>query len=167
MSGKDSLAGGRGRHDRLLKEHVHDPYMHRRKPAEPTVCPDCAAVFSGGRWHWEANRPAGAAERLCPACERIRDRVPAGMLRLEGPFFQAHRDEVLALLRSKTERERASHPLKRVIDIVEQDDGATMVSFTDDHLPRGVGEAIHRAYEGELEVQYTEESGLVRARWRR
>ena len=42
-----------------------------------------------------------------------------------------------------------------------------MVKFTDLHLPRGTGEAIERAYDGNLDIQYTKESNLVRVYWNR
>ncbi len=51
--------------------------------------------------------------------------------------------------------------------IENQKDGSVAITFTDTHLPRGVGEAIERAYHGDLDIQYTEESGLVRVYWRR
>lgn len=36
------------RHDNLFQEHVHDAYKARTKPHEPTVCPQCGAVFMKG-----------------------------------------------------------------------------------------------------------------------
>jgi hypothetical protein len=44
------------RRDRLIREHVHDPYKTRLKLPEPTVCPQCGAVFNEGRWHWAPAR---------------------------------------------------------------------------------------------------------------
>ena len=52
-------------------------------------------------------------------------------------------------------------------DIEEQEDGSTVITFTDIHLPRGVGEAIEQAYKGELDIHYTEEAGIVRVYWKR
>jgi NMD protein affecting ribosome stability and mRNA decay len=157
----------RGRLDRLIKERVHDPYMTRSKPNEPTVCPECGVVFADGRWQWQTQAPEGAEHLLCPACQRVRDRVPAGFLFLSGPFLAAHRDEILNLVHNKVESQTAQHPMKRLMDVAEQDDGELAITFTDVHLPRGVGQAIERAYEGELEIQYTEEAGIVRVYWRR
>ncbi|MGD2119391.1 MAG: BCAM0308 family protein [Chromatiales bacterium] len=155
------------RGDRLIKERVHDPYKAKRKLSEPTVCPDCQAVYSAGRWQWQEAAPADAEEHRCPACQRIHDRVPAGYLTLSGEFFQQHHDEIMRLMHNKVETEKAEHPLKRIMGIEVQPDGATLVTFTDMHLPRGVGEAIEHAYAGELDIQYTEGADSLRVTWAR
>lgn len=66
----------RVRKDRQIAEIRHDAYRAITK--EPVVCPDCGVVFNAGHWSWGA-KPSGAHEHLCPACERIRDHMPAGM----------------------------------------------------------------------------------------
>ena len=161
MSGKQTDVVKHGRRDRLIKERVHDPYMARSKPTEPTLCEDCGVVLSSGRWQCASNR------QKCPACQRIRDKVPAGILTLSGVFFEEHRDEIMHLVHNKVDEQKAQHPMKRRMYSEDQSDGSVVVAFTDTHLPRGVGEAIERAYEGNLDIQYTEESGLVRVYWKR
>lgn len=167
MSSKEGDIKEVGRQDRLIKEHVHDPYMTRSNPPEPTVCPECGVGFKDGRWQWLTQPPPNPHEELCPACQRIRDRVPAGILTLGGDFLQAHREELLNLIHNKVDAEKAQRPMKRLMDIEDQDDGDMVLSFTDTHLPRGVGEAIQRAYEGDLDIHYTEEAGLIRVYWKR
>ena len=167
MSGKEGDIAKRGRKDRLIKERVHDPYMTRNKPTEPTVCPECGVVFNSGRWQWLPQKPDDAKEELCPACRRIHDRVAAGYLTLSGVFFDEHRDEIMHLVDNKVEEQKAQHPMKRLMGVEVQENGDTVITFTDVHLPRGVGEAIERAYEGELDIHYTEEAGIVRVFWRR
>jgi hypothetical protein len=39
------------------------------------------------------------------------------------------------------------------------------VTTTDIHLARGMGEALHRAYQGELEYHYNPEQNLLRVIW--
>jgi hypothetical protein len=153
------------RKDRLIREQVHDPYKTRLKLAEPTVCSQCGAVFHKGRWQW-ASRPAGARERLCQACRRTNDRYPAGQLTLSGDFLERHRSELLNLARNQGEQEKAERPLHRIMAIEEGSD-EVVIKTTDIHLPRRIGEALHSAYEGELDYRYNEETYFVRVTWRR
>jgi hypothetical protein len=155
-----------GRGDKLIKEHEHDPYMMRFKPTSPALCPKCKAVFAEGRWQWDATPPENPNESLCPSCRRIKDKVPAGFLTLSGSFFEANREEIMNLVRNKEENEKGLHPLRRLMDIEESAEG-TVITFTDTHLPRGAGTAIESAYEGTLDIHYTEEAGIVRVTWKR
>lgn len=153
------------RHDRLLREWVHDTYKSKSKLPEPSVCPECGAVYHKGRWTW-AEKPSGVHQEMCPACHRMRDKVPAGFLTLKGEFLAAHKDEILHLVRNIEKKENAEHPLKRIMNVEEQQDGV-VISFTDPHLARGAGEAIHHAYHGELDFHYQEEENLLRVSWNR
>jgi hypothetical protein len=166
MGGKNTDIAAHGRRDRLIKERVHDPYMTRSKLEEPSVCTDCDVVFNSGRWQWMSSVPESAKKVLCPACKRIRDKVPAGFLTLSGEFFDAHREEIMNLAQNKIDAEKAQHPMNRLMGI-EQHDGSVGLTFTDVHLPRSVGEAINNAYQGDLNIQYTEESNTVRVTWAR
>ena len=150
---------------RLLKELDHDPYHSKVKLKEPTVCPVCSAVYHKGRWQW-GRTPADAHEVMCPACHRIHDKVPAGFLTISGDFYVQHKGEIQSLISNVEEREKSEHPLKRVMGVEEKNDGA-VYSFTDAHLARGVGEALHHAYQGELDYQYTDEDIMLRVNWSR
>lgn len=151
------------RHDNLFLEQVHDAYKARGKLLEPSVCSQCGAVYHDGRWQW-LPAPAEAHKGTCPACHRIHDQYPAGFLSIKGEFFHTHRDEIMHLLHNLEKRERAEHPLKRIM-AVEDKDGETVVSTTDIHLARGMGEALHHAYQGELEYHYNPEQNLLRVNW--
>lgn len=153
------------RRDRMDEERVSDPYRTRGKWPEPTACPGCGAIFHHGRWQW-GPAPGGAAQHLCPACQRVRDRVPAGQLTLSGEFFRAHREEIMHLVRNAEAKARAEHPLERLMDIREEA-GETVVTFTDAHLVHGIGEALRHAYQGSLDAHYTDEGDLLRVAWRR
>lgn len=153
------------RRDRMDAERVSDPYRARGKWPEPSTCPGCGAIFHHGHWSWGAPAP-GAAQHLCPACQRVRDRVPAGQLTLSGKFFAEHRDEILHLVRNAEAKAKAEHPLERIIDIKDEA-GRTVVTFTDAHLVHGVGEALRHAYQGVLDSHFTDEGDLVRVAWSR
>lgn len=151
--------------DPLLPEAAHDSYKAGRKLHEPTRCPDCGAVFQNGRWVW-GSAPAGAHEARCPACHRIHDKFPAGFVTLKGAFLQAHRDEILQLMRNHEAKEKAEHPLQRIMAIVESAE-EMLVTTTDAHLGRDLAQALQRAYKGELEFHYNKEDNLLRASWTR
>lgn len=145
--------------------HTDDPYMPAARPPEPTVCPTCKAVFMEGRWSWQ-RPPAEAAEMNCPACQRINDDFPAGYVTVKGEFFKEHRDEIIALMKSKEDREKAEHPLQRIMAIEDVREGL-QVTTTDSHLARGIGEALHDAYKGDLKLRYSRDENLLRAIWKR
>lgn len=153
------------RHDRLLQEAIHDSYKTQGKLPEPTVCPDCGAVFHAGHWQW-LEKPKGAHETCCPACHRTRDHFPAGYVSLTGDFFSAHEQEILQLIRHHEATEKAARPLQRIMDI-EKTEYGVWVSTTDPHLARGIGDALHHAYRGSLESHYNPGQSLLRVSWTR
>lgn len=153
------------RRDRLIQEREHDPYKARRSLPEPTVCTECGATFREGRWTWTP-APADAHRALCPADQRVRDQYPAGFVTLRGEFLEQHREEILGLARNIEEREKAQHPLNRIMG-VEDAEGETVVTTTNAHLARTIGEAIHSAYQGTLDYHYAQEESLIRVLWER
>jgi hypothetical protein len=70
------------------------------------------------------------------------------------------------LVHNYEEREKAEHPLKRIMGTDEQAEGIE-ISFSDAHLARGIGDAIHHAYEGDIDYQYTKEDIMLRITWER
>jgi hypothetical protein len=154
------------RMDRLLHERVHDPYRNRHKPPEPSVCPECKAVFRDGRWQRVESWPMAAHQLLCQACQRIRDNYPAGLVTLKGGFVRAHRGEIIALVRNLEREENANHVLHRIMGM-EEAPATLVIKTTDIHLPRRIGEAVRRAFKGELEMHHEEEGCFVRVNWTR
>ena len=158
------------RHDSIkshhIEEHRHDPYKASGKPAEPSVCPQCAAVFANGRWQWMDAAPVGAHANLCPACHRLNDKFPAGELTLSGGFVAAHGKEIIGLARNTEAAEKREHPLQRIMSLEGTGD-CIVITTTDIHLPRRIGHAIVDAYKGELDTHYDEAGHFVRMTWKR
>lgn len=151
--------------DRQLAEDHKDPYRPKAKLPEPTVCPQCALVYHDGHWQVAA-RPDGAQESVCPACRRINDRFPAGYVTLESDFVKQHRDELVKLAHTTEQREKDQHPLQRIMEIKEEGNRID-ITTTDIHVARRIGEAIERAYEGKLDINYGPEDYVVRINWTR
>ena len=64
-------------------------------------------------------------------------------------------------------REKANRPLQRIMAIEAMRDGTTEVTTTDSHLARGIAEALHDAFKGDLKLRYSRDENLLRAIWRR
>lgn len=146
-----------GRRDRRIAGHaqldgVLDPYQGTKKLHDGTVCPQCGAVYHEGRWQWGA-KAEGAAEELCAACRRINDHFPAGIVTLNGPFALQHKPEIVQLALHQEAAEKQEHPLNRIIAIEDGPD-AVVISTTDIHLPRRIGEAVKRAFHWKCEMDF-------------
>jgi hypothetical protein len=137
---KSSGGNHQPRRDRLLRGKNHDPYRSNKKLPEPTVCPDCKAVYRQGRWQWLQDSQ-GVERSPCPACQRIRDRYPAGYLSLAGSFLEEHREEISQLARN--------------------------IETTEMQLARTIGNAVQRAYGGEIDYGYEKEASVLRVTWKR
>ena len=111
----------------LQREYIHDTYKSRKKLSDPTVCPRCGAVFHKGRWSW-APLPVQTHKKVCPACRRIEDMCPAGILRMSGPFLNAHREEVLNAVHHQEKEVKKEHPLCRIIGIEESKEGIVITT---------------------------------------
>ena len=151
--------------NRLDQEREHEAYKSTGKLPEPTQCPKCGAVYHKGRWQWLPTPETVAHEVMCPACHRIHDNYPAGFVTLAGQFLAQHREEVLHLVRNEEQRAKAEHPLKRIMAI-EDEDGGLLITTTDIHLARRIGEALKNAYQGDLEYQYNAGEKQFRLHWK-
>jgi len=148
---------GRAQNDRIL-----DPYQAEHKPREPSACPQCGAVYHQGRWR-AGQAPADAQRHLCPACRRISDHLPAGLVTLHR-VPEHLKEQIVGLVRNEEAAEKGEHPLNRVIAIEHAGDDM-IVSTTDIHLPRPVGEALKRAYHGKLETKFDDNAYFARLDW--
>ena len=70
----------------------------------------------------------------------------------------------MSLVRHKEQRELETHPLKRIMAIEEKGD-AVLVTTTDVHLARDIGDAVLGAYQGDLERHYNLQENHLRVNW--
>jgi hypothetical protein len=154
-----------GRHEQVMTPVRDDSYRATAKLHESMACPDCGAVYHNGRWTWDAAPPDARSHR-CPACQHLKDGIPAGYVTMKGAFLDAHRAEVLALVQGCEAREKAEHPMQRIMAVSEAG-GGVEVTTTDGHLARGIATALHDAFKGTVDVNFAKEENLVRATWER
>jgi len=154
-----------GRKDRLIKEKRHDAYLKRLKLSEPTICSQCGAVFSNGRWTWK-EEPQNAHKIICPACQRHADHYPAGIIEISGQFYKDNKTEILNLIQNTEKLEKGERPLERLISIKDSA-GVTVIKTTGIHLARRIGEALSRAYKGDYSFNYADGEDYIQVFWRR
>lgn len=150
---------------RNVQPHRHDPYERRVKSSDALVCGECGVVCHGGRWYWGTAPLCDEQATTCPACERIRDRYPAGRVQLRG-LPAEDRDAVLQLVRNIEAREKQEHPLERLIEVSHEEGGDVLVTTTGMHLARCIAAALRRRSHGRVEIHYAEGENLVRIEYR-
>jgi len=152
-----------GRPPQFVLPARHDPYRADNKPLGEQVCPDCGLVNRRGRW-MRAQATPQAQSQACPACRRIADKLPAGILTVEGAYAFEKRDDVLATARNVAEKVQSEHPLERIMSI-ETFDGRLVISTTDVHLVQAIGRALHGAFGGALHYGFQEGDYQLRVNW--
>ncbi len=150
----------------LLRERTHDPYYSQVKPRQATSCPQCGVRYRNGRWSMPVQKVSVFKSQLCPACRRINDQYPAGELILTGLFLREHQQEIIGRIRNVEEAERQEHPLNRIMEISDQDDGVR-ITTTDIHLPHRIAHALQDAFGGSMNTHYDREGYFARVLWER
>lgn len=144
-----------------------NPYYEHKKYPEPVECSVCGLVFLGGRWTIKTVREPIKNNETCPACRLIRDKLPLGVAEFEGKFLsEAAKKELKNIIKNIEERVREKRPLQRIMKT--EDDGKKITVWTTyDHLARRIGEAVYKAFKGELNIKYAEGERFARIYWRR
>jgi NMD protein affecting ribosome stability and mRNA decay len=142
-----------------------DIYQSKGKYPEPSICSGCGAVYHKGRWQWGKAKP-DAHKHVCPACQRIHDRIPAGVIHISGEFFDEHRQEILSLVHNIEAREKTEHPLQRIMSI-HSDEHGSEIALTDFHITHAIAEALTNSYQGTADTAFTEKNDVMRIHWTR
>ena len=137
----------------------HSKNCRSRLPAGNAVP---STIRADGQW---GQKPARAHEDLCPACRRFNEGLPAGIVTLHGAITPSRKDEVIGLARNEEDAEKGEHPLNCIFNIEDTAEGL-VISTTDIHLPRRIGEALKRAFRGKLDMHFDEAGYFVRVDWR-
>lgn len=156
-----------GHHETLFQPQHHDRDMKHRHLSGHASCPQCGAHFAAGRWSWQAAADSPEQSIICPACRRIAEHDAAGCVSLSGAFLQAHREEILGLIRHAEQQERQEHALERLIDIEEGADGSLRVNTTGTHLAGRIAHALEAAYDGTAHYSYSAGETHLDVSWQR
>lgn len=153
-------------------ENYGDPYITHAGSEETRICSVCGAIYTGQRWYLKNQIDPQKLKKeqihytVCPACHKIRDRLPGGIVQLSGAFLKEHKQDILNLIHNEGERAMAVNPLERIIDI-EGENSHYGVTTTNEKLAQRIGKALHKAYDGEITYKWSEDNKLVRIVWHR
>ncbi len=151
------------------KSATTDPYLPRGASGKVSSCESCRAVYKNKRWYGPADAAkivgTSVVKVVCPACLKMRDNFPGGIVTLRGDYVLAHKQEVIHLIKNEEERARGFNPLERVMSIKENGRGSIVVSTTNEKLAQRLGRAIKKAFHGEVAYNWSHDNKLVRVDW--
>lgn len=146
-----------------------DAYLPQMGIKEPAICARCGAVYKNKRWSVDdgvLEKSAGVAKVDCPACRRIIEKNPAGIVSMSGKYFLEHKDEIINMVKKVETRSGLKNPLGKIIDITAGK-GSMTVTTTEDKLAQKIGREIYKAHHGELHYRWSHEEHFVRVEWSR
>ncbi|MHB1397984.1 MAG: BCAM0308 family protein [Trichloromonadaceae bacterium] len=149
-----------------------DPYLPEAGPKEPGFCPGCQALYQNKHWAFDAEALATARasgeiiEATCPACQKIAESYPEGVVTLSGGYLWAHEEEIRNLLANEEEKARGRNSLLRIMRITRTEESLT-IETTEKKFAEHLGRAVHKAHQGELKVNRGNDQGASRVHWER
>ena len=153
------------------KEHPRqDPYAMRRAPKGSTMCPTCGAVCANKRWVMAGMRGQELAASdhrqnlVCPACQKIRDDYPEGIVTLAWTKLKEFEPEIRGLIGNVEARALSVNPLERVMKIVRRRNEME-VHTTNDRLAQRIGRELVRAFKGRVAYSWAHRDMLIRVEW--
>jgi NMD protein affecting ribosome stability and mRNA decay len=133
------------------------------KAAGAVKCTECGLVQHAGKWYRGAPPLAELHAGICPACQRVRERYPAGTIHVH-PGFLEHKAEVLQIIRNVERAEKAEHPLERLMD-VEESGGRLVVTTTGIHIARQIAHKLARRFHQKARIRYARQEDLIHVDW--
>ncbi|MCS7258177.1 MAG: BCAM0308 family protein [candidate division WOR-3 bacterium] len=147
---------------------LSDPYLVKKIP-EPNICPVCGLVYYKKRWRKDEQLKAELEEVAykykCPACRKIEDHYPMGIVTVSGNFWPTVKDQIINLIHHQEEKESFTNPLARIISLNYRKD-VLVVETTTENLAIMIGKALNRAYKGELKISFSDNK-IARVNWQR
>ncbi len=151
---------------------LNDPYLNQTDYNDPNICPGCGAVYRNK--HWEFDKELTHDIKLkgdygvkkCPACRKIEDNYPMGLVFISGNFILEHKNTLLNTIKSEERRAMGKNPLERIIAIEKEDEDRYLVKTTTDTLAHRIGNILHKSFKGNLDYKFTDDK-VLRAFWSR
>ena len=161
----------------FTKRVDHDGGRHRTRRAmsEPATCKQCGAIYANRRWTPAQNTATNKKHQrnriiqmtVCPACKQAADGEPRGFVYLDGAFLVEHRKEIERLMLNEAKRAGEDNPLARILEFKEGNDHKLTVTTTTEHLAQRLGNAVEKAFGGDVRYNFSHENKFTRVSWQR
>jgi NMD protein affecting ribosome stability and mRNA decay len=149
-----------------------DVYLPKGGSRESALCRKCGAVYRNKRWVIDESemktlkKEKTAVSVTCPACLRMADNNPAGIVTYSGDYLLEHWDEILSIVQRVEAASRVKNPLGRIMEI-NQEESVLTIATTEDKLAQKLGREVYKALKGELHSQWSHDEHFVRVSWSR
>ena len=149
-----------------------DPYVMEDALREPAICQNCHALYLKKRWQFDPQSVEtlqGSRNIMwvtCPACAKIEENYPEGIVILRGDYFWLHEDEIRNLVSNEAQASFNKNPLARIMKTVENKD-EIIIETTEQKLAEHLGRALKGAHSGELKVTWSKSPRVCRVVWER
>jgi NMD protein affecting ribosome stability and mRNA decay len=152
----------------------NDPYLPPKGKglAGVAICKDCTAVYHNKKWFLDAKLYEKKKTLkdinwvICPACKKIKENVPFGIVTLKGDFLKQHKQEILNLIHNEDTRTKNYNPLNRIMKINEKGDEIE-ISTTSAKLAQRIGSVLFKAHHGEVKYKKRGDAKFMRVEWKR
>lgn len=147
-----------------------DPYLAKGGPHEMAICKKCHAIYHKKRWFFDEATYEERIDKkttqkvLCPACQKIKDKYPGGILTLTGGYIKENKNEILNLIKNEEGLAKGINPLERIIEI-KKGPSAINITTTNEKLAQKIGRAIYKAHKGKLRYNWSHDVKLLRVSW--
>jgi hypothetical protein len=101
---------------------------------------------------------------VCPACQKIKDDYPEGIVTLTWSHLPDYEAEIRGLIANVETRAVSVNPLDRVLKIVRRKQELE-VQTTNDRLAQRIGRALVRSYKGKAAYKWAHRDMMVRVTW--
>ena len=149
-----------------------DPYRPQEGLKEMAVCESCKALYRNKRWYLDpavANAALAhgrAHPVICPACQKMADHYPEGLVTLQGEYLWDREEEIRNILHNEETKAMAKNPLERIMRLDREGD-VLVIETTEQKLAEHLGRALHKAHQGILHVSWADDHSVCRVNWHR
>jgi hypothetical protein len=139
------------------------------RPAEPSICEGCGAVFSRRLWRRDRKITGLLLERAewvrCPACEQTAGKVGFGRVIIRGAYALANEALIRRRLTNVASRAGRTQPERRISTIDRHDDMIEVIT-TSQKLAHRIVHELKKLFRGRASYRWSDD-GTLFATWER